>query len=73
MKKTIKSNHKLTAHSVCDHDCIFTLNVITRKGNWATVEMYGKVKRTKIFSDLEGNEYLRPESYSMAPYFKAIN
>jgi len=70
---TIKSNQILTSRSLCDYDCIFKLTVIERKGNFATVKFMGNTKRTKIYSDSEGNEYLQPDKYSMAPRFNAIN
>jgi hypothetical protein len=70
---TIKSNQKLTSRSICDYNCIFELTVIERKGSFATVKFMGNTKRTKVLLDTEGNEYLMPEKYSMAPKFKAIN
>ena len=71
MKATVKSNQKLTARSICDYNCIFELTVIERKGNWATIKRDGMTKRTKIYTDSDGNEYLMPEKYSMAPMFRA--
>jgi hypothetical protein len=70
-KLIIKSNQNLTARSVCDYNCIFKLTVIERKGNFATINYEGRIKRTKVYSDREGNEYLQPEKYSMAPIFRA--
>lgn len=70
---TIKSNTKLTSRSIGDYNCIFELNVIERKGNFATVKFMGNTKRTKVYSDFEGNEYLQPEKYSMSPIFRATN
>jgi len=69
--KTVKSNQTLTSKSICDSECIFKLTVIERKGNFATVKFMGNTKRTKVYSDSEGNEYLQPEKYSMAPIFRA--
>ncbi len=71
--KTIKSNQTLTTSSICDHNCIFSLEVIARKGNFATVRFMGNTKRTKVRIGSDGNEYLMPENYSMAPIFSAIN
>lgn len=70
--KVIKPNQQLTDRSMCDHNCIFSVFVISRKGNFATIELEGSVKRTKIYTDIEGNEYLRPEKYSNAPIYRAI-
>ena len=68
----IKSNTVLESRSICDYNCIFKLTVIERKGNFATVKFQGITKRTKVYTDSEGNEYLQPEKYSMAPRFKAL-
>jgi hypothetical protein len=70
--KTIQSNQKLTSRSICDHNCIFELLVIERKGNFAVINYFGNIKRTKIYKDSDNNEYLMPEKYSMAPIFTAI-
>lgn len=71
--KSIKSNQVLTARSIGDSECIFKLTVIERKGNFAKVKFQGNEKRSKVRVDSEGNEYLRPESYSFAPIFRAID
>lgn len=68
----IKSNQVLTARSIFDHNCIFRLTVLERKGNFATIEYEKTIRKTKIKVDYEGNEYLMPDRYSMAPMFKAI-
>jgi hypothetical protein len=70
---TIKSNQTITSRSICDNNCIFTLSVIERKGNFATVKIMGNVKKTKVYVDMDGNEYLHPEKYSMSPIYRAIN
>jgi hypothetical protein len=71
--KTIKANQTLKCRSIGDSDCIFKLNVTDRKGNFATIEENGKTRRTKVYLDMDGNEYLMPEKYSFAPIFRAIN
>ena len=71
--KTIKPNTTLTSRSICDYNCIFTLNVISRKGNFATINYMNETKRTKVYVDFDGTEYLQPEKYSMAPIFRATN
>jgi hypothetical protein len=72
--KTIKQNTTLTAKSICDSECIFKVTVLIRKGNFATIKNFtGETKRTKVYTDSEGNEYLHPEKYSMSPIFRAIN
>jgi len=72
MTNTIKSNSTLTAKSICDSNCIFSLTVISRKGNFATINYMNETRRVKVRIDMDGNEYLRPDNYSMAPMFRAI-
>ena len=67
---TIQTGQTLKARSVCDAKCFFTLTVLDRKGQFATVRFQGNEKRTKVRSD-DSCEYLRPDSYSMAPIFRA--
>jgi hypothetical protein len=64
--KTIKANQTLTSRSICDNDCIFKLQVIERKGNFATIKRDDCIERKKIYTDFEGNEYLMPEKYSIS-------
>ena len=71
--KTIKANQNLTSRSIGDHDCIFKLSVIERKGNFAKINYDGQIRRIKVRIDFNGNEYLLPDSYSFAPAFRAIN
>ncbi len=71
MTNTIKSNTTLTSRSICDHNCIFSLEVISRKGNFATIKYMNQTRRTKVYSDRDGNEYLQPDKHSMSPIFSA--
>jgi hypothetical protein len=71
MANVIKSNQTLTAKSICDSNCTFTLKVVERNGNFATIKYDGKTRKTKVRIDIDGNEYLRPDNYSMAPMFRA--
>ena len=70
--KTIKPNSALTAKSVCDSDCIFSITVIKRTAKMATIIHQGNEMRVKIKLDSDGNEFLKPDNYSMAPVFRAI-
>ena len=69
--KTIKANETLTARAFGDYNCIFTLEVIERKKNFVTVKYMNDVRRVKVRIDNNGNEYLRPDNYSMSPMFRA--
>ncbi len=56
--------------SVCDHDCVFTIEVIKRTDKTITYKEDDTVRRAKIrFSD--DYEYIRAGNYSMAPNFSA--
>ena len=70
--KTIKPNSTITAKSVCDSDCIFSITVIKRTAKMATIIHQGNEMRVKIKLDSDGNEFVKPDSYSMAPIFRAI-
>lgn len=67
--KTIQAGMTLKARSICDHDCIFSVKVVARKGNWAVIETKDATRRCRIKTDSNGNEYIMPERYSMAPAF----
>lgn len=71
--KTFTTGQQLSTRSACDHDCIFTGEIVKRTAKTVHVKtaMSGTVKR-KIQIDSEGNEYIFPEGqYSMAPIFRA--
>lgn len=56
--------------SICDHDCIYTIEVIKRTDKTITYKEDDTIRRAKIrFSD--DYEYIRVGNYSMAPNFTA--
>ncbi|UUC40707.1 hypothetical protein NMZ80_12610 [Clostridioides difficile] len=58
--------------SICDHDCIYTIEVIKRTDKTITYKEDDSVRRAKIrFSD--DYEYIRVGNYSMAPNFNVEN
>lgn len=67
----IAAGQTLTARSVGDYDCIFSVEVVSRTEKSAIIVQDGKTKRTKIHTDSYGDEYVRPERYSFAPMFRA--
>lgn len=68
---TIQPNTTITAKSICDADCIFTAQVLERKGNFVTVKVQGEVSRKKISLDMDGNEVVYAlGKYSMCPVFR---
>lgn len=68
--KTIKEKNILSARAICDYDCIFTLDVLSRKNNFVKINYDGRIRRVKVYSDSYG-EFLRPDKYSFAPTFRA--
>jgi len=69
--RTIQAGQTLISRSVCDHNCIFELQVVDRKKDFVVIKFLGNTKRIKVRRNQDGVEYLRPENYSMAPIFKA--
>lgn len=58
------------AKSVCDHNCVYTIEVIKRTDKTITYKEDDTVRRAKIrFSD--DYEYIRVGNYSMSPNFSA--
>jgi hypothetical protein len=70
-KAAIQAGQKLTARSVCDCQCVFTADVLDRKGTFATVKAQGIARRVKVFADDSGEYVFALGRYSMAPIFRA--
>lgn len=69
--KTIKPGQTLTARSIGDHDCIFSVEILARNKSFVTVNAMGNVKRCKVHV-YEGAELIYAFGrYSMAPTFRA--
>ena len=56
--------------SLCDNNMIFKVKVTKRTEKTVTIEGY-RNKRCKVHIDKDGDEFIVPESYSMAPTFRA--
>ena len=69
--KTIQSGQTLTARSICDYDCVFSVEVIERKGSFVTVKAMNEVKRMKVHADSRGEFIYALGKYSMCPIFRA--
>jgi hypothetical protein len=68
---TIKPQTTITARSICDHNCIFSAYVVSRKGDWIILSMDGKTFRKKIQKTSDGSEYVYAlGKYSMSPVFQ---
>lgn len=62
---------KYYCRSICDHGCIFTIEVVKRTAKTVTYIYDGQQRRSNIKLDDNGNEYIKPDNYSMAPVFRA--
>lgn len=70
--KTIKKGQTLTARSIGDYDCIFSVEVLERNKSFVTVKYRNEVKRCKV-RVYENTEFIYAlGQYSMAPMFRAI-
>jgi hypothetical protein len=68
----IKPNTTIASRSIGDSNCIYKIKIISRTAKMATiVDTYGETRKAKIHTDSSGEEYIKPESYSFAPIFKA--
>lgn len=68
---TIEAGKVITARSIGDWDCIFSATVISRKGNFVTLDLRNEIVRKMVKKDSNGNEYvLALGNYSMAPMFR---
>lgn len=68
---TIAAGQTLTARSVGDWDCIFSVEILERKGQFVRVKAEGTEKRVKVFTDERGEFIYALGRYSMAPIFRA--
>ena len=68
----IKANTIISARSIGDSNCTFEIMIIKRTEKTATIiDTFGEKKRSKIHTDSNGEEFIKPENYSFAPVFKA--
>ncbi len=76
MSAAIKPGDLLTTRSICNYDCIYSIRILKRTAKRATFSDYrggyGATRTSKIHTDQDGSEYLRPDRWSMAPTFRAI-
>jgi len=57
--------------SICDHECIYEVVVVSRTERTVTIKSAVWNKRCKVQVDDNGDEWIMPEHYSMAPVFRA--
>jgi hypothetical protein len=69
---TIKAGQTLTARSVCDHECVFTAEILERNGAFVTVKAQGNTRRMKVMNDGASEFIYALGKYSMCPIFRAV-
>ncbi len=67
---TFEVGKKYLGTSACDHNCVFTVEIVKRTAQTVTFRRNGQERRTKIYTDHNG-EFIVPDRYSMAPVFRA--
>lgn len=71
MVQKFETGKTYTARSVCDYDCVFSMDVMSRTEKTVTVKVMGETKRCKI-KEIDGVEAVYALGrYSMAPLFRA--
>lgn len=68
--KQFKIGNKYQTRSICDHDCIFEIEVTGRTKTMIKYKYEGVERKSKI-RIIDDLETIRPDNYSMAPTFKA--
>ena len=73
--KRFEIGKRYSVRSICDHDCVWSYEVIARTEATVTIKDVDddSVKRCRvIISKLDGNEFIRPlGKYSMCPVLRA--
>lgn len=60
------------ARSICDHDCIFVIRVVSRTHKTIQVIQYGKQKMLRVAIGRDGVEQVKPfGTYSMCAVIEA--
>jgi hypothetical protein len=68
-----KVGQTITARSICDYDCIFSIEILSRTKHFVTVKDMYETHKCKI-TVWGGRETIKPfGSYSMSPIFKALD
>lgn len=68
--KKFEAGKTYYSRSICNHECIFTIEVVKRTEKTVTYIYDGRQRRSTIKVD-ENGEYIKPDNYSMAPVFRA--
>ena len=67
----MKTTKTLTAKLITDADITLTAELVSIKGNFATILFEGATKKCKVYTSYDGSQYILPlGKYSMAPSFR---
>lgn len=70
--KKFEIGKRYATTSICNSECVFTIQIIKRTEKTLVFERDGEQHRTKIFMDADADgEYIVPDRYSMAPIWRA--
>ena len=70
--KKFEEGKKYYGRSIYDSNCKYEIEVIARGNRYLKyINEDGDTRKSIIRVDEEGNEYIRPDSYIMAPIFRA--
>jgi hypothetical protein len=70
--KTIKVGQTLTARSGGDYECVFSVTITGRKGNFVRFTGEGRTGRVMVKSDSYGEFIFAMGRHSMCPIFRAV-
>lgn len=69
--KQFEIGHTYQTRSACNHDCIFSIEIVKRTTKTVTYIYNGETRRSNIKIDPFSGEFIIPDKYSMAPIFRA--
>ena len=69
--KKFEAGKSYYSRCVCNYDCIFIIEVVKRTAKTVTYVYNRTKRRSNIKLDEHGNEWIKPDNYSMAPVFRA--
>ena len=70
---TFTVGQSYSTRSICDHECIYTITVVSRTNCFITASVHGAEKRMRVFA-YEGQERVKPfGTYSMCPVISAAS
>ena len=69
--KTFETGKTYTTRSTCDHNCIFSHEILSRTPKMVIIKVHGKIVRRKIKENNDSETICPYGKYSMAPILTA--